>query len=259
VGQAQSSYTWNGASPTSGNWSDTLNWSGGAPTSPQGFLNFTNITLLPLTTRLISTHNFASASVGYQIYFKSGANAFNLYGNSIAFYDFGGGNPNIQNEGAFTNQTVNFPILDGNTANSGILNINVNTGTAQGPLTFNGTVSAADANLATRPVNVSGTNSVTFNGVISDFSSSGKIALTQLGSGTTTLTASNTFSGSTATVSFAGIPGFNYTAQRSTNLVGWASLLTTNAPAGGLFQVIDNFSDLGVVPSSAYYRLIYNP
>ena len=68
-----------------------------------------------------------------------------------------------------------------------------------------------------------------------------------------------TVSGSTATVSFAGIPGFNYTAQRSTNLVSWASLLTTNAPSSGLFQVIDDFSDLGVVPASAYYRLIYNP
>jgi hypothetical protein len=66
--------------------------------------------------------------------------------------------------------------------------------------------------------------------------------------------------GSTATVDFAGIPGLSYTAQRSTNLTVWADILTTNAPSGGLFQVIDDFSDLGfVVPVSAYYRLQYNP
>ena len=138
----QSSFTWNGGSGTTGNWSDGANWGGSGPANPQAFLNFNG------ATRTSSTNDFASASAGYQIYFKSGTNAFTLYSNSIAFYDFGGGNPNIQNEGAFTNQTVNFPILDGNTANSGILNINVNTGTAQGPLTFNGTVSAAAANIA---------------------------------------------------------------------------------------------------------------
>ena len=188
---AQSSFTWNGGSGSSGNWNDQANWgTPGTPiTSPQAFLNFNG------ATRTSSTNDFTAGGPGYQIYFKSGASAFTLYGNSIAFFDFGGGNPNIQNEGAFTNQTVNFPILDGNTANTGILNINVNTGTAQGPLTFNGTVSAADANLATRPINVSGSNTVTFNGVISDFSPSGKIAITQLGTGTTILTATNTFTG----------------------------------------------------------------
>jgi hypothetical protein len=68
-----------------------------------------------------------------------------------------------------------------------------------------------------------------------------------------------TVSGSSTTVSFAGIPGFSYTVQRSTNLVDWAGILTTNAPSGGVFNVIDNFSDLGGAPGSAYYRLQYNP
>jgi len=65
--------------------------------------------------------------------------------------------------------------------------------------------------------------------------------------------------GSTATVGFAGIPGYSYSAQRSTNLVDWTSIGTTNAPANGRFNVTDDFSDLGVVPGSAYYRLQYNP
>ena len=185
-------FTWNGGSGTTGNWSDGGNWSGTAPTDPQNFLNFNG------AARTSSTNNFANGSSGYQIYFKSGANAFTLYGNSITFFDFGGGanDPNIQNEGAFTNQTINFPVANGNNNGSfHVLNINLNTGTAQGPLTFNGTVSSADAGQFLRVVNVSGSNTVTFNGIMSDFGNTNKLALSQLGSGTTTLRATNTFTG----------------------------------------------------------------
>jgi hypothetical protein len=66
-------------------------------------------------------------------------------------------------------------------------------------------------------------------------------------------------SGSTATVGFAGIPGRSYQVQRSTNLVDWATLVTTNAPASGVFEWVDDFNDLNVppdpAPTSAYYRL----
>ena len=64
-----------------------------------------------------------------------------------------------------------------------------------------------------------------------------------------------TVSGSTATVDFAGIPGYSYQIQRSTNLVDWVTLLTTNTPGDGLFQFTDDFNDLGGPPSQAYYRL----
>lgn len=64
----------------------------------------------------------------------------------------------------------------------------------------------------------------------------------------------------TATAQFAGIPGFNYSVQRSTNLVNWVTVLATNAPPSGLFQFTDTFSDLGGnAPSSAYYRLSWSP
>ena len=63
-----------------------------------------------------------------------------------------------------------------------------------------------------------------------------------------------TVSGSTATVNFAGIPGYTYAVQRSTNLLAWVTLLTTNAPAAGLFDFTDDFGDLGGPPASAYYR-----
>ena len=214
LASAQSAFTWNGGSGTTGNWSDGANWGGSGPANPQAFLNFNG------TVRTSSTNDFAAGSPGYQIYFKSGANAFTLYGNSVIFYDFGGGAPNIQNEGAFTNQIINFPVVDGNLAGTfGVLNINTNPTTAQGPLTFNGTVSAADAAVAVRAINVYGSNVVTFNGTISDFSSSGKIAISQLGTGTTVLNATNTYTGDT-------------TVNAGTVTVGGAGLLGNGLYAG---------------------------
>lgn len=60
-----------------------------------------------------------------------------------------------------------------------------------------------------------------------------------------------------ATVMFAGIPAYPYTAERSTNVFFSGSLRTwsTNAPAGGVFQIDDDFSDLGAFPDQGYYRL----
>jgi len=65
--------------------------------------------------------------------------------------------------------------------------------------------------------------------------------------------------GSTAVLSFAGIPGYTYNVDRSTNLISWTTIETTNAPGTGLFNYTDDFSDLGGPPSSAYYRLTWVP
>jgi hypothetical protein len=52
-------------------------------------------------------------------------------------------------------------------------------------------------------------------------------------------------------ITFAGIPGYSYTVQRSQNLSTWTDLWTTNAPAAGLFQFIDlNRTD------PAFYRAV---
>jgi hypothetical protein len=57
-------------------------------------------------------------------------------------------------------------------------------------------------------------------------------------------------------LTFAVIPNFSYTVQRSTNLTTWQDLLTTNAPAGsGRFQ----YQDLAPPQPAAFYRLRYNP
>jgi hypothetical protein len=68
------------------------------------------------------------------------------------------------------------------------------------------------------------------------------------------------------TANFFGVPGLQYTVERSTNLIqglGWVSISTNTAPVNGLMQVIDSFKDLGIPvppgPSAAYYRLRYNP
>ena len=57
-------------------------------------------------------------------------------------------------------------------------------------------------------------------------------------------------------LNFAGIPNCSYAIQRATDLQGvWTTLVTTNAPAAGLFSWVDDFRDLGAPPASAYYRL----
>jgi hypothetical protein len=56
-------------------------------------------------------------------------------------------------------------------------------------------------------------------------------------------------------VSFAGIPGRGYHVQRTQDLSGtpsWTDLVTTNAPAGGLFQFVDPSPPVG----TNYYRAI---
>jgi autotransporter-associated beta strand protein len=66
--------------------------------------------------------------------------------------------------------------------------------------------------------------------------------------------------GGPVTVSFAGIPGYSYSVQRTTNLTDWVTIWTTNAPGGGLFNYTDSFVDLGgTPPTSAYYRLGWIP
>lgn len=62
------------------------------------------------------------------------------------------------------------------------------------------------------------------------------------------------FTSGVASMSFAGIPGYKYHVQVSTNLSTWTDVLITNAPAGGVFQFNDNVAPL----PAAYYRLLWN-
>jgi hypothetical protein len=62
-----------------------------------------------------------------------------------------------------------------------------------------------------------------------------------------------TVSNGAATVVFSGIPGYAYDVQRSddVNFTTFTVVLTTNAPAGGVFTWVDNTAP----PTAAYYRL----
>ena len=65
--------------------------------------------------------------------------------------------------------------------------------------------------------------------------------------------------GNPVVTGFSGTPGYLFYVQRSTNLVNWTTILTTNAPAGGAFICTDSFSDLGGPPPYAFYRLGWTP
>ncbi|MEO5802758.1 MAG: GH25 family lysozyme [Verrucomicrobiota bacterium] len=57
------------------------------------------------------------------------------------------------------------------------------------------------------------------------------------------------------TLHLAGLPGWTYYVDRSTNLPAWLTIWTNVAPANGLFDYVDDFQDLGEPPSAAFYRL----
>lgn len=62
------------------------------------------------------------------------------------------------------------------------------------------------------------------------------------------------FTNGVASMTFAGIPGYLYHVQVSTNLSDWNDVLITNAPSGGVFQFNDNPAPL----PEAFYRLMWN-
>jgi len=66
------------------------------------------------------------------------------------------------------------------------------------------------------------------------------------------------YSGGTATLTFAGIPGYKYNVQLNTvdvsNPLDWSTVFTTNAPMGGVFQYVDPTPPT----PNAYYRLMWN-
>jgi hypothetical protein len=58
-----------------------------------------------------------------------------------------------------------------------------------------------------------------------------------------------------ATLDLAGGAGQTYAIERSTNLVDWVVLMTTNVPGSGLVEYVDHFADLTAPPAWAFYRM----
>jgi hypothetical protein len=68
------------------------------------------------------------------------------------------------------------------------------------------------------------------------------------------------FSGGVAQLVFYGIPNHSYTVQRSSNMTDWVDIQTNVVGTNGAMNVTDSFDDLGgVPPSSAYYRMKWQP
>jgi hypothetical protein len=63
-----------------------------------------------------------------------------------------------------------------------------------------------------------------------------------------------TLNGGAVSMTFAGIPGYTYNVQRSSDLSTWNTIWTTNAPPGGVFQ----FSDSAAPQPNAFYRLLWS-
>jgi autotransporter-associated beta strand protein len=208
--QAINTYWWIGDDWTTGRpygayWSYGNSWSGseqggsiGSQTTVQGYVNFGKWINSTPYNGLYNTTNDLGNPAMYQVYFKSDAPAaYNLYGNALTFYDFSSTDPNIQNEGTTYTPTINMAITNANVNGTyNILNINLNSSPAQGPITFNGPI-YNNADAVTRVINIGGGN-ITFNGIIGNGLGSGIMGLTLVGAGTVTLAASNTFTGDLA-------------------------------------------------------------
>jgi hypothetical protein len=62
------------------------------------------------------------------------------------------------------------------------------------------------------------------------------------------------FTGGVASMTFAGLPGYSYQVQVSTDLSNWTTIWTTNAPSSGVFQFSDNAAPM----PTAFYRLMWD-
>ena len=67
---------------------------------------------------------------------------------------------------------------------------------------------------------------------------------------------SNNVEAGTVTIRFAGIPGYGYAVERSSDLANWNTVWPTNTPAGGVWIFTDGPDP--APPNPSYYRLRQN-
>jgi autotransporter-associated beta strand protein len=119
---------------------------------------------------------------------------------------------------------------------------NATIAVASGYVMYNNTNAVADQFTYTVTDGNGGTNSATVNISIDNTPIFGQSQIV------------NT-TGGTATLNFAGIPGYSYSVGRSADLSSWMVIWTTNAPVGGVFEFIDTSAP----STNAFYRLQFNP
>jgi autotransporter-associated beta strand protein len=182
---AQTTWDWRSES-VNGSWTDGNNWWNGSGTGvPAGaeMLRFNNNVQLTLTNNL-------SAANRWRILFQGGASSDRTINGSTAntFFDFGGNIPYIQNDSAATH-TLNFRVINGNSANSGYMDINANSGM----LVFAGGISASGG---TRTIAQNGGGTAIYSGNITN-ESGATLNFEKNGAGSAVFSASNSYAGTT--------------------------------------------------------------
>src|SRR6266481_4538349 len=135
--------TWNGASSTSGNWSDTANWGSSTVATGDGLF-------FGGTTRLTNTNDLSSFSFS-GVTFNSGAGLFNLNGNTFDLTD------GITNNSA-SGQTINNNL----TVSSG--NHVIYTPASTASITNNGNISEDGGGAASLTYLTPGSKTLVLNG-----------------------------------------------------------------------------------------------
>lgn len=222
VAYGQTQYFWRNDQnpPANANWANgsPIYWWRGFAEIPTGgdILSFDGN-----SANMISVNNLAATN-RYRITFENtnspGSRILNG-ATTNTFFDFGGNVPAIINNSGVTH-TINFPILNGNSTGTNRFEINANNGN----LNIGSTLAGSGG---TRNLVAMGASNSTFSGVISDGSST--LNFIKEGTGTSFLTGSNNYTGST-TVS-SGVLNIQNTTATGT-IAGGVSVTS-----GAAFQI----------------------
>jgi len=173
-------FTWNGGNIVDSGWASNDNWSGTAAVSGRAtaliFANAPGTRLAPInvpdifTLNSITFSDLNSNSSGYTV------------GTSASTFTIG--------KGGVVNMDNNTQTLDTNV----VLSANSTFNATNSDLDFTGAIDL-NAGWGTKTLTLDGSNNISLSGIISN--SSGKGALSKMGSGTVTLMANNTYTGAT--------------------------------------------------------------
>lgn len=194
---AQTTYSWrNDQNPTSGQWNvANFWWNGSSPALPGG----SEILFLDGTVGLTMTNDLPSTN-RYRITFGSGGSSRTINGSSSnTFFDFSNNIPAVFNSSGNL-QTINFPILIGNTSTITSPNYGFEVNASSGNLTFGSSATIGAANATGTKVLVlrsssPSTGTITLNGVVSN--STGTISVSKIEGNVAIMGALNTYTGAT--------------------------------------------------------------
>ncbi|NCC74090.1 MAG: T9SS type A sorting domain-containing protein [Sphingobacteriia bacterium] len=183
----QTTYSWRSES-TSGNWNVKDHWWDGSITNlPAGseILYFNNSNYPSMTNDLSATNRF-------KIIFGTSNDVERTIGGIApnTFYDFSSNTPLIENNSPNNKaQTINFKIINGNTASGNALDLKANTG----DLIFGGEVSASGG---VRNIYAQGDKNLYFKGIIKD-ETGAELNFYKYGNGTAIFEEANIYDGLT--------------------------------------------------------------